>query len=93
MNNKLLFLATIALFISPQLMAENESFGIKNSNSKYNEICKDCIGIFSRMPTEVQYGAVIENNEIIANTDGEYGTEGFIFQELCILPKFDDNYV
>jgi glutathionylspermidine synthase len=35
---------------------------------------------------------IVENEKTIASTDGEYGEEGFIFQELCKLPDFDGNY-
>lgn len=35
---------------------------------------------------------LVENEAIIADTDGSYGDEGYIFQELCKLPNFDGNY-
>ncbi|MEO6521417.1 MAG: glutathionylspermidine synthase family protein [Mucilaginibacter sp.] len=35
---------------------------------------------------------IVENEQVIANTEGEYGEEGYIFQELCKLPDFDGNY-
>ncbi|OCX51545.1 glutathionylspermidine synthase [Mucilaginibacter sp. PPCGB 2223] len=36
--------------------------------------------------------SLVENEQLIASTDGEYGEEGFIFQELCKLPDFDGNH-
>ena len=35
---------------------------------------------------------LVKGNTLIEETKGEYGKEGFVFQELCELPKFDDNY-
>jgi glutathionylspermidine synthase len=35
---------------------------------------------------------IVENEKVIASSDGEYGEEGYIFQELCKLPDFDGNY-
>jgi glutathionylspermidine synthase len=35
---------------------------------------------------------LVQNEQVIANTDGEYGEEGYIFQELCKLPDFNGNY-
>jgi glutathionylspermidine synthase len=35
---------------------------------------------------------IVENEKEIANTDGNYGAEGFIFQELCKLPDFNGNF-
>ena len=45
--------------------------------------------LFSREGANVQ---LFENSEIILKTDGEYGEEGFIYQELCRLPEFDGNF-
>jgi len=36
--------------------------------------------------------SVIKNGELIAKTDGEYGEEGYIYQELCELSEFNGNY-
>lgn len=36
--------------------------------------------------------AIIKNGQNIQETDGEYGEEGYIYQEFCELPKFGDNY-
>ena len=35
---------------------------------------------------------LVENEKLIASSDGTYGDEGFIFQELCKLPDFDSNF-
>lgn len=31
-------------------------------------------------------------NTVIEKSDGNYGSEGFVYQELCTLPRFNDNY-
>jgi glutathionylspermidine synthase len=35
---------------------------------------------------------LVENNRIIHQTGGDYGEEGFIYQQLCKLPDFNNNY-
>lgn len=35
---------------------------------------------------------IVENGNLLEETDGTYGEEGFIFQKLCKLPEFDGNY-
>ncbi len=35
---------------------------------------------------------LVENEKEIASSDGEYGAEGFIYQELCKLPDFNGNF-
>ena len=35
---------------------------------------------------------LVDYGSVIAETPGEYGEEGFIYQELCLLPEFDKNY-
>jgi glutathionylspermidine synthase len=35
---------------------------------------------------------IVENEKEIAASEGNYGTEGFIYQELCKLPNFDGNF-
>lgn len=35
---------------------------------------------------------IVKNNEVLADTEGEYGDEGYVYQELFDLPKFDENY-
>lgn len=45
--------------------------------------------IFSREGANIM---IIDNGDIIAQTGGEYGDEGVIFQQFTHLPKFADNY-
>jgi glutathionylspermidine synthase len=35
---------------------------------------------------------LVENQKEIVSTDGEYGAEGYIYQELYKLPNFENNY-
>jgi len=35
---------------------------------------------------------MVENEKLIASSVGDYGAEGFIFQELCKLPSFNGNH-
>ena len=35
---------------------------------------------------------IIQNNVSIEKTEGEYGKEGFIYQQLCSLPEFNGNH-
>ncbi len=35
---------------------------------------------------------VVQNNSTLQKTDGQYGKEGFIYQELFTLPEYDGNY-
>jgi glutathionylspermidine synthase len=35
---------------------------------------------------------MVKQNQYQSHTEGDYGEEGFIYQQLCELPKFDDNY-
>lgn len=35
---------------------------------------------------------IVENEKEIATSEGHYGNEGFIYQQLCKLPNFDGNY-
>jgi glutathionylspermidine synthase len=35
---------------------------------------------------------IVENENIIAGSDGSYGEEGFIYQEFCKLPEFNGNF-
>ena len=35
---------------------------------------------------------IIDNNEVIAQTGGQYGDEGVIFQQFHALPKFGNHY-
>ncbi len=36
--------------------------------------------------------SIVKDNAVVTETDGEYGEEGFIYQELCELPEFDKKY-
>ncbi len=36
--------------------------------------------------------SIFQQGTIVESTSGEYGTEGFIFQEYCPLPSFQKNY-
>lgn len=45
--------------------------------------------IFSREGANIM---IIDNGEVVAQTDGQYGDEGVIFQQFTPLPKFADNY-
>ena len=35
---------------------------------------------------------IVENNFPLAETNGDYGKEGFVFQALCTLPNYNYNY-
>ncbi len=45
--------------------------------------------LLSREGANVQ---IIQNGKKLIGTEGEYGTEGFIYQEFCPLPEFNGNY-
>ncbi|NVO10345.1 MAG: glutathionylspermidine synthase family protein [Bacteroidales bacterium] len=45
--------------------------------------------ILSREGANIQ---IVRRGDIIQETSGEYGDEGFIYQEISILPEFDKNY-
>ncbi len=45
--------------------------------------------IMSREGANIQ---LVQNNSTILQTEGMYGKEGFIYQELFALPEFDGNY-
>jgi glutathionylspermidine synthase len=50
---------------------------------------------YAKKPLLSREGANIElykNNQLIAGTSGEYGEEGYIYQQLVDLPKFDNNH-
>jgi len=36
--------------------------------------------------------SLVENGNVTSKTTGEYGEEGYIYQQLCKLPDFDGNY-
>ena len=35
---------------------------------------------------------MVKDNLTLQQTEGSYGKEGFIYQDLCTLPNFSDNY-
>lgn len=35
---------------------------------------------------------LVQEGTVLASTDGEYGEEGFVYQELATLPEFQNNY-
>ncbi len=45
--------------------------------------------LFSREGANIK---MIQKENILTQTGGEYGTEGFIYQELCTLPHFENHY-
>lgn len=45
--------------------------------------------ILSREGANIQ---LIENNAVLSQTEGNYGKEGFVYQELFSLPEFSGNY-
>ena len=45
--------------------------------------------ILSREGANIQ---LVKDGNVLEETGGEYGEEGFIYQELCELPKFGDNH-
>lgn len=45
--------------------------------------------ILSREGANIQ---LIENNTVLSQTEGNYGKEGFVYQELFSLPEFTGNY-
>jgi glutathionylspermidine synthase len=45
--------------------------------------------LLSREGANIQ---LVENGQLLASKDGDYGKEGYIFQELFTLPNYDDNY-
>lgn len=50
---------------------------------------------FVKKPILSREGAnidIVENGKLLQYTSGEYGKEGYIFQELFQLPSFDGNY-
>lgn len=50
---------------------------------------------YAKKPIYSREGAnisLVSNNNLLAQTEGEYGSEGYIFQDLCELPNFDGNF-
>jgi glutathionylspermidine synthase len=57
----------------------------------------DCVDLtdYVKKPILSREGAnvtVVKNNQYITHTEGEYGEEGFIYQQLCPLPETDGNH-
>ncbi len=36
--------------------------------------------------------SLVENGKLTTETNGDYGAEGYVFQELCTLPNYNNNY-
>ncbi len=70
--------------------------GHENLLPTFSEYEKSSIGFnFAKKPILSREGANIqlfENGKMISETMGDYGEEGFIYQELCTLPEFNGNY-
>ncbi|EJL81220.1 glutathionylspermidine synthase [Herbaspirillum sp. CF444] len=45
--------------------------------------------LFSREGANVE---LVKDGRVLARDDGPYGAEGFIYQQLCMLPQFDGRY-
>ena len=55
----------------------------------------DRLSDYARKPILAREGANIEltgGGAVLQQTDGNYGAEGYIYQQLCTLPEFDGNY-
>ena len=80
--------------ILPILWQLNE--GHPNLLESYFESDNFKLGInYAKKPLlsrEGQNIQLVDYGTTIAETSGDYGEEGFIYQELCILPNFDNNY-
>ncbi|BCE01564.1 glutathionylspermidine synthase family protein [Marinicellulosiphila megalodicopiae] len=61
-----------------------EDFAANNNGEKW--VRKP---LFSREGSNI---SIIENSEVISDSDGPYGEEGFIYQAFHELPMFGDNY-
>ena len=70
--------------------------GHDNLLEAYFEDEKELAGsTFARKPLLSREGAniqLINQGKLLAETSGEYGEEGYIYQELCTLPDFGGNY-
>jgi glutathionylspermidine synthase len=70
--------------------------GHDNLLAAYNEFEKSALGFsYARKPILSREGAniqLIRNGNLLSQTGGEYGEDGYIYQELCPLPEFDGNY-
>ena len=72
------------------------NYGHDNLLESYFESDKELAGSsFARKPILSREGANIQlmnNGKMLAETSGEYGEEGYIYQALCTLPDFDGQY-
>ncbi len=70
--------------------------GHENLLPTFTEFDKMSLGFsYAKKPILSREGANIQlfnNGTLISETKGDYGEEGFIYQELCPLPEFDGNY-
>ncbi|MGC3979247.1 MAG: glutathionylspermidine synthase family protein [Paludibacteraceae bacterium] len=70
--------------------------GHENLLEAYTEFDKIALGFsYARKPILSREGANIQlfdNGSLISQTGGNYGEEGYIYQELCPLPNFNGNY-
>jgi glutathionylspermidine synthase len=56
---------------------------------------KDAIDNYVKKPFLSREGAnikIVQFYDTLQETTGNYGKEGFIYQQICTLPKYDDNY-
>lgn len=72
------------------------NYGHDNLLEAYFEEDKELAGSsFAKKPILSREGANIQlmnQGRIIAETGGEYGEEGFIYQQFCPLPEFNGNF-
>jgi len=70
--------------------------GHENLLESYFEEDKYLLGFdYAKKPLLSREGSNIQlmkYGSLISETAGEYGEEGFIYQKLCTLPEFDNNY-
>lgn len=45
--------------------------------------------VFSREGANV---TLVKNGQVLEQTNGDYGEEGYVYQELVDIPSFDDKY-
>lgn len=55
--------------------------------SDMKDYCKK--PVFSREGANV---TLVKNGQVLEQTDGDYGEEGYVYQELVDIPSFDDKY-
>lgn len=50
---------------------------------------------YAKKPILSREGAnvsLVDKGTLVASADGDYGAEGYVYQQLCALPKFGDKY-